>query len=249
MSGDSYHPLPSARSTAAPWRGVLAATALVVLAAASRSPAASTQPHGSATPAEPRGLHVAPADARSFPRPVDVDFSPVGQSVFEAETGAERIFRGDLVSMRAVATFSRTPRALDTSEGEGLDPMFNTALAGAETAAASSPGAELSATIFALQSDSSASRSPGPDGPPDESLFTRTSRGPRKAQLMFWDDADADVLYGDATGADLAAATRGAGANLVIPLPAAALSGLSVMCGVGLLAGLRRVRDRLRLRR
>ena len=246
MSGEPYHSKPSADSTATPWRGVLAAA--VVLAAACGAPAASTRPGPTA---EPDGLQALHLDAQSSPRSGnDFELPPVSRAVLDTGSGPEQIFRGDLVSMRAVPTFSRATRALDTSDGEGFDAVFNsTAAVNASGAtAAASPGAELSETIFALQSDSSASRSPAPEKP-DDSLFTRTSsttRGPRKAGLMFWEDAaDAEVLYASGDVAS-AAGGRGAGANLVIPLPAAAWSGLSLMFGVSLMAGVRRLRNRLR---
>lgn len=167
------------------------------------------------------------------------------------QTGAERIFQGELVSVKAVATFSRGAETLEPIRRH-VDPLLGARGGGRSPGSAGVTGADLSETIFALQSDSIASRAhDAPDGGIDgKSLFALgvvAGRAPRKAMQMFWED-DADFVYTGNRRVEVAAATAsaGAGANVFIPLPAAAWSALSVLGGAGLAAGLRRLRLRLR---
>jgi hypothetical protein len=255
MSRDPYHPLPSARPTAIPWGRVLAGllafgSAALGVGHADGAPVARS-PASSPVVLLQDLLVDAPAEASLAPD-VEMPASPVDRA--DVRVAAERLFRGELASVKGVADFSRGAQTLVSSEGERADPVLSAAAAvtlGPIAPTSEVTGAELSETIFALQSDASAWRSARADADADAAPRTTSAasagRSPRKAMQMFWEDADdADVVYGDTAVQLAAAGSRASGANVAIPLPAAALSGLTVLGGVTLGAGLRRLRQRLR---
>ncbi len=69
---------------------------------------------------------------------------------------------------------------------------------------------------------------------------TGTGRN-EQTSLLFWEDAK--VPYADFDYNDLVVEITGRGtAGVLIPLPAAAWSGLSLLCAVSLMKGMRRLR-------
>lgn len=249
MSGDPYHPLPPAPSTAIPWRGVL-----IVLAAGALGAHAAVSPGGvSSSSGDLSESQTLPnVDSASLTQSHDDFFdNSKGVERLAARSGAEQIFQGELSSVKAVADFSRGTQTLQAADGDSVAPLMTATGGGLKPpAAASLTSADLSETIFALQSDAGAFPAAASGGL--DSLFASTvaGRAPRKAMLMFWEEADGsdgDVSYSDlAVEAVAAAGGRGNTGNVLIPLPAAAWSGLSLMGGVGAMAGLRRLRQRLR---
>lgn len=248
MSVASHHPQPSTRPTAKPFAGVLAVLALLAATPGVRG--------GSSTPSlvhpdEPRVLPLAQTEP-STPHVAVDDGLAVEGAAPDSRVEAELVFQGDLVSVKAVASFSRGIQ-MDTSDDP--TPLLNAApapvpVAGPSSSSTTLTSAALSEMIFALQSEASASRSATLTH--DEGARSHSSAGlsPRKAQRMFWEDAeDGDFIYRDPSSAELAAAVavgaRGAGGANSIPLPAAAWSAMTVLGAIGATAGARRLRRRL----
>jgi hypothetical protein len=134
------------------------------------------------------------------------------------EVDAELVFNGE-VSPRAVAGFARSGESLDVSDAEETGLVI--------PGSAELRGNGLMNTISALQ-----------------------SRPPRSAHalgLPWADDADeTDLSSFDIPVADAAAAGVAGRDNVLIPLPLASWSALSVLGGVGFVAGLRRMARRFR---
>ena len=248
MPGDSNYPPPSRRWAATPLSGLLAALAVVATASgveAGSRPVEPSPPFGTSAFSQLRASD--PASSASDADELLDESSDADRG--DVAAGAEQVFGSDLVSVRGVTSFSRGPDVSGPTDLTGLAPLLNpTRLAPKGSGPASLTGADLSETIFALRSDSVASRSEA--GERVGSVLDGASdagRAPRRALLMFWEDAEgtnADFILTDS--ADAAAATSGTRGDVFIPLPAAAWSALSVMGGVSLMAGLRRVRQRLR---
>lgn len=248
MSVASHHPQPSPRPTAKPFAGLLAVLALLGATAGVRG--------GSSTPslANPYEPQVLPF-VQSVPSPPHVAIGDdlAVEDAPDSRVEAELVFQGDLVSVKAVASFSRGVQTLDTSDDP--TPLLNAApspvpVAGPPSSSTTLTSAALSEMIFALQSETSASRSATLTN--DEGARSLPSAGPspRKAQRMFWEDAeDGDFIYRDPSSAELAAAAavgaRGASGANSIPLPAAAWSAMTVLGAIGATAGVRRLRRRL----
>lgn len=138
------------------------------------------------------------------------------------EAGGERIFQSDFVSGRSVASFARNSKPFHIGDGgRMLD----------ESGEMDLHRDKLSNTIVAFQA--------GGESAPDKNLHGAASL------LEFWEKSKStrmDLEYNDAAPAS--ADVRGAAApgNVLIPLPAAAWSGLSMLGGMGVLAGIRRLR-------
>ena len=165
--------------------------------------------------------------------------------------GADQIFQSDVVSAKAVASFARNSQTFGLLSGTGgaFNPLFSTAGGSGLDAsgAADLRGDALLNTIFALQSGGTVHPRTGPQ----VQSYLVSEAGKSDSYLMFWEDtntAGADFDYNDLV-VELAAAAApgGAGANNVaIPLPLAAWSALSVLGGMGALAGARRLLRGLR---
>lgn len=264
---EMYHySTPNARVSAAPAaksrRPLRAAVALVVAAAALACPASDADAANS-----PIGPSIGSGELSqqqilenlyggSFTRSGD-DFSN-GQVDVERvsdEGGAEQIFQSEFGSARAVASFARNSQTFGTINDEGrFLPLFRTHR---NTLDGAGPvdlrGSGLSNTILALQSGGAtyaADPTLNPGGADQLVSYAVKSRGASPASspdafLLFWEDtasASSDYDYNDLV-VEVSAA-GGDPANVLIPLPAAAWSGLMVMAGVGIAAGIRRMRRR-----
>ncbi len=154
------------------------------------------------------------------------DFSAGQASVLriDADAKAEQLFQSDFVSARATTLLAR--------DNQAVSGLSDGVLAGLSQT--SQPvdlrGKGLSLTISALQNVSPSIRS------------ARLS----PATLDFWNETatdEIDVTYEGVT-AEFSTRNRVERPNVLIPLPAAAWSGLTVLGGVSLLAGARKIRRR-----
>ena len=254
MSVRLYHPLLSSRSTATPLGSVSASLVVLAIVASGAHASTATDSMSIARPStDDSQFHVAPPSRGSS----ELTSLTVDTDLADVEAEASRILQGDLSSASAVAKFSQSPSSLEDANERSFDPLPS--LAGSSPVApraAGITGADLTETIFALQSDSIASRSRGISGDEGgdsdgDSLFGKPSsagRGARKTKKMFWEEAaDADWTYAadPRMAAVLDAGPRAAGsADVFIPLPAAAWSALTVLGGASVMAGLRRLRRR-----
>lgn len=250
MSDESHYTLPKVRQLASPRRVLVAILAL--LAGAPGVDAAVRQLGASSDPRElTHGQILEHLYGGSFLRS-GTDFSngSVDAKRIDDRMGAEQIFRGELLAIKAVAAFSRNTQTLGTVEGDGFRPLLTpTGIGLNASGTVTLTGADLSETIFALQSDGKVVPSTETGG--GDPLMTYVVTGqedPRKTFLMFWEDAKApyaDFDYNDlvvelgSAGGD---STGSAAVNVIIPLPAAVWSGLSVIGALAALAGLRRLR-------
>jgi hypothetical protein len=143
---------------------------------------------------------------------------------------AEEIFQNNFVSARSVAAFARNGQPVGSVD----ETQFDAAPAAADS------------DLFVKRN---ASDPLGPKG-----AARSSGRSKSKALLTFWADsssaADAGLDSGiSAEAAAAAAATIATGSgpsSVLIPLPAAAWSALSVMGGVSVMAGFRKIRRRFR---
>jgi hypothetical protein len=170
------------------------------------------------------------------------------------EVVAEQIFQGELVSARAVATFSRNTQTFGMMDGDELEPLFTATGSGLDVSgSADLTGRGLRNAVFALKSGGSVVESTGANSADPLIAYSVTGDDmDRRSFLLFWEDAA--LPQGDFDYNDLVVEVAGGGAaaggrattHVLIPLPAAAWSGLSVMGGVSLMAGLRKLRQRIR---
>jgi len=143
---------------------------------------------------------------------------------------AEEIFQNNFVSARSVAAFARNGQPVGSTDESQFD---------------AAPGAADSD----LFGKSNASDPIGAKG-----TVRSSGRGKPKALLTFWADSSAAADAGLDTGVSAEAAAAAAAAiatgsgpsSVLIPLPAAAWSALSVMGGVSVMAGFRKIRRRFR---
>jgi hypothetical protein len=157
---------------------------------------------------------------------------------------ADQIFQSDYVAADSVAAFARNGETVGTVDGSDADPLADGGSSSDIFEPADLRGQELSNTIGALAGGGNGNSGSG---------NARKTAGKKPApSLTFWEDAaasDADYagVSPESAAALAAAVAAGAGpANVLIPLPAAAWSALSVMGGVGALAGFRKIRRRLK---
>lgn len=139
------------------------------------------------------------------------------------DTGPEQVFQAE-PALRTVASYSRDMQAVAQVDLSQLDAIATSDL----------HGSGLEETIRAFRANDS------------------TEHHSKSANLFlsFWKDdsqagyesaADSSSLAIEAAVAANAAGTQVGGGNVLIPLPPAAVSGLSVMGGLSLMAGIRRV--------
>jgi len=249
MFDESYHPEPLARpSASSPWTGLLMALAVTVALPTAQGASSSSGPAGTLSdPAE-----LAPSQildhlyGGSFAAEGD-GFSNGSIELERIDDGAERIFQGELVSARTVATFSRNTQTFGVNDGGGFQPLFTVTGSGLEAGgSADLTGRDLSNAIVALQSGGRVVNGTGAAADP-LNVYAVSGRGDAGDQkfVLFWEDARAPYSDFDYNDLVVEVSARGA-SNVLIPLPAAAWSGLTVMGGVGLMAGLRKLRRRLR---
>lgn len=174
-----------------------------------------------------------------------------------AGAGREQIFQPEFVSARAVASFARNSKTFGTVDESGrFQALLSTHRNAAESAGpVDLRGAGLSNTLLALQSGGStftSDRTLNPNGADQLVSYTvKTRNGANTASsspdgfLLFWEDSASDASdydYNDLV-VQVNAADPGS-ANVLIPLPAAAWSGLMLMGAVGAAAGIKRIRRR-----
>ena len=250
MFDEAYHARPPSSAVARRIKPLLAAFVLLTFSAKTALAASSSAAaHGGSELTQAQVLDY--LYGGSFEQSGD-DFlnSSVEVKRIDDQVGAEQIFNGDVVSARAVAAFSRNTQTLATLKGS-LNPLFTVTGDDLEVSgSADLTGEDLTDTIFALQSSSNIFKQT--DNGSLDSLRSYSVTGldvDRDTFVLFWDDAiaaDGDLDYNDlVVEVSTAGGTRG-GSNVMIPLPAAAWSALSVMGGVSLMAGLRKIRERLR---
>jgi hypothetical protein len=270
MSEEMYHP-PVRQPTAAPATpaktarrrnplkglAVLAAGSFLALAA-SHAVAANTRIQSSIGNDEPSHQQILEnLYGGSFARAGD-DFSNGQVDVQRVSdgAGAEAIFGSDFVSARAVASFARNSQTLGALDAEGgFVPLLRTQRNALDAAGpVDLRGSGLSNTILALQSGGStfaadASLNPGgADHLVSYAVKGHNSSASPDAFLLFWEDTasnSSDHDYNDLVVEVSAAGGVGGGpANVLIPVPPAAWSGLIVMAGVSVAAGIKRLRRR-----
>jgi hypothetical protein len=154
----------------------------------------------------------------------------------------EQVFRGELSSVKSVPAFSRGAKAWDAGDRDGFAAMLAATDPNPQrSGAAALTSADLTETIFALRSGSAKSASSDKADAPFTAGAVVDGRAPRRAPQMFWEDAGgADMDFSSEAGVDVTAARTVGGNNVLIPLPAAAWSALSVLAGAGLLSAARR---------
>jgi hypothetical protein len=220
--------LPSAKSFAA------LSLAAAVAALASALPSVATG--ASCTISSSAVSNAQPAD-HSPARATD-DFGSAKLSAQANADGADQIFQPEFVSARSVADFARNSQAMGTLDDVGrFQPLFNAHSAGADGAGpVDLRGDGLSRMIVALQS--------GNDAGKPAKHHNAGSSAPDSFMLV-WEDTPTSSTKSDYDYNELVAQAAGAvpGAdNVLIPLPLAAWSGLTVMGGVGIATGIKRIR-------
>jgi len=226
------------RQAAAPHPGIsrpfVAATVAIALAiVASMTPdtrAASSQLQSSLS-----------SDQEIFQANSDRKTSPVALSSADATAGediAAQIFQTEVVSARSVATFARSVKPFGLLMNENFNPVFPAG--GYETGPRGLSGRGLANMIETLHGPRPMRG--GWSGTDDADTGAAKSSTSSSALAQFWEQsASADFVF-DQIASDGGANAAGPGAgNVLIPLPAAAWSALSVMGGVGVFAGIRRV--------
>jgi hypothetical protein len=139
---------------------------------------------------------------------------------------ADEIFQNNFVSARSVAAFARNGQPVGTVDETRFD---------------AAPGSADPDLFKASNSDTTGAKGPARQAKP-------------KALLTFWAESNAATDMGIDTGVSAEAAAAAAAAiatgtgasSVLIPLPLAAWSALSVMGGVGAMAGFRKLRRRLK---
>jgi hypothetical protein len=167
--------------------------------------------------------------------------SPVTLSSANAAAGediAGQIFQSEVVSARSVATFARSVKPFGLLMNESFNPVFPHG--GFETGPKGLSGRGLYNTIETLHGPRPARG--GWAGNDESASPAANSSASSNALAQFWEQsASADFVF-DHTASDGSANGAVTGAeNVLIPLPAAAWSALSVMGGVGAFAGIRRM--------
>lgn len=250
MSDEYAHPRPLALPTARRWAPVLAALALLAVVPASQ---AASSPIGASPDDELTQSQILEHLYGGSFAPEGDDFSNGSVEVTRIDdgSGAEQIFQGDVVSARAVAAFSRNTEAtVGSVTGGEFEPLFTVSGRGLDvTGSAELSGPDLRTTMLALKSGGNVRESNGAGNAHPLKAYSVTGADVNSRKfVLFWEDAAApysDFDYNDLV-VELGGAAGGRGSsNVLIPLPAAAWSGLSLLGGVSLMAGCRRLRQRL----
>lgn len=155
--------------------------------------------------------------------PVDHSSRPRASSIAlaDGDSAEEQIFQGDLISARSVTDFSRNAQPFGVLNGQ-LDVFSGVA----SLQPLSLNGQGLSATIADLH-----------DHRPLHSVPLRANaEAASSGQLR---SIRPEFAF-DENAAAVTAATAQSPGNVLIPVPSAALSGLSVLGGLGIFAGIRR---------
>jgi hypothetical protein len=157
--------------------------------------------------------------------------APAVIAPLDDDGAGEEIFQTGSASGRSAATFARN----GTDVSVGGDDRFDASMS--DSSFGDLGGKGLSHTIGALGG---------------ESKYT-TGKAKPKALLSFWAESSAAEVGGDdslspeAAAAAAAALAAGTGpSNVLIPLPVASWSALSVLGGCGLFAGIKKMRRRFR---
>jgi hypothetical protein len=164
--------------------------------------------------------------------------------------GADRIFQGDdVISARSVSAFSRRTdrfgQPADDSAGGGghFRLLFESSSSVLDLSGGTSlQGRAIARAIFAFQSSNLAKPAPGPNVSKDDEEFLAFWEGPQSTRSDRSSGGDVRTTSSSPTSAsDLSAPT-----TVLIPLPTAVWSGLSVFGGYGVVAGLRKFRQLLK---
>ena len=149
---------------------------------------------------------------------------------------ADQIFQSDSVSAGSVAAFARNGETVGTVDGSDADPLTDAGNSADIFEPSDLRGQELSNTIGATSAAGNGSK----------------PAGKKAAALTFWEDAAAaDASYAGVSAESAAAAAAAVAAGVrprqrADPPPRRRVERLSVMGGVGALAGFRKLRQRLR---
>jgi hypothetical protein len=152
------------------------------------------------------------------------------------EAVAEQIFQTEFASARSVASFARDAKPLGLLAQDGLTSSFPAA--GIESGPMGLSGRGLFNTISALH---------GPGATPVWSADSDTDHGATAksssdhALAQFWErTASSGALSAGLSESSTSAAAGPGPSNVLIPLPAAAWSALSVLSGMGVMSVIRR---------
>ena len=223
---------------ARPLAAAVTAIVLALIASVASDVQAASAPLGSALSNDQEIVQPNPADSR---KTTSGGLSRVDPAAGDAV--AEQIFQSEFMSARSVATFARSAKPLGVLMSESFSPVF--APGGFDTGPKGLSGRGLYNTITTLHGPRPTRGSWA--GADSLDTVVAESSTASAALAQFWEQsASADFVF-DQSGSDAGANAAGVGAaNVLIPLPAAAWSALSVMGGVGIFAGIRRAFRRSR---
>jgi len=184
------------------------------------------------------------------------DFSNGTVTVSRIDDGSDQVWNGNVVSARAVGLFSSKRQAFGTVGSDGqFNQLFevegrNFDVTGSvDTSSAALANLSNSGIVFArggsrpMHSSVDSGNGDGRDHLVSYSVSGLTGAPNTNTFLLFWEDAP--NRRGDFDYNDLVVEVKAAGEALLIPLPAAAWSGLTGLLGLGLVSGLRKARRRL----
>ena len=230
-----------ARPAAPPWTSLLMAVAVLAIAPAA---SADTSFIGELNETGERAQSQVLEGINGFPFGQGSNES-VGVKQIDEQTAAEQIFNSGLGSAGGRASGSTD------WNGDELEALVQTDGGNADVADSQElTGDGLRNAVLALRSSDGVGQSPGTDNLDPFNAGGRVGDdADRRSFVLFWEDAENpqhDFDYND-LAVELAG-SRVAGrptTNVLIPLPAAAWSGFSVLGGVSLMAAFRRIRKRL----